>query len=165
MHTYTTGGTDTYNTILQNNAAGTDHIALAVRRYGTDKAKIMIDGDFRSSTNSYGPISSDSRLKKNIKPLGQDSLDNISKLNPVNFDWKDKSEGEERQIGFIAQEVNELLPDIVTCKDTRTYDSDGNHISGFEDSLNIRTSHLIPYLVKSIQILEARVAELENKNE
>jgi hypothetical protein len=53
--------------------------------------------------------SSDARLKENIKKLPS-QLDNICKLNPVEFDFKD---GSGHQIGFIAQEMQEVYPDSV----------------------------------------------------
>jgi hypothetical protein len=52
---------------------------------------------------------SDIRLKENVTDLPS-QLDNIMALRPVEFDWKD---GTGHQIGFIAQEVNEIYPDLV----------------------------------------------------
>jgi hypothetical protein len=61
---------------------------------------------------------SDKRLKEDIKPL-QDSLAVIEKMNPVSFKWKKdseqhKSEKSESQLGLIAQEVQKVLPQVVT---------------------------------------------------
>jgi len=52
---------------------------------------------------------SDIRLKENVVDLPS-QLANIMALRPVEFDWKD---GSGHQIGFIAQEVNEIYPDLV----------------------------------------------------
>ena len=52
---------------------------------------------------------SDIRLKENVANLPS-QLDNIMSLRPVEFDWKD---GSGHQIGFIAQEVKEVYPDVV----------------------------------------------------
>jgi hypothetical protein len=57
-------------------------------------------------------IFSDARLKQNVSPLGG-SLEALLKLRSVNFDWKDKANGEGRQTGFIAQEVAQVFPDWV----------------------------------------------------
>ncbi len=66
-----------------------------------------------------GPMgfASDRRLKKNIKPL-QDSLEKVANLQGVRFDWRtDEFPGygfqDAKQIGFIAQEVEEVLPELV----------------------------------------------------
>ncbi len=58
---------------------------------------------------------SDYRLKKNIEPI-EDSLDKVSKLNGVNFEWK-KENNNEKYIGLIAQEVEKVLPEVVFKKD------------------------------------------------
>jgi hypothetical protein len=53
---------------------------------------------------------SDKRLKTNIIPITY-GLSDILKLNPVSYNWKDGTNG--KQFGFIAQEVQEVMPDAV----------------------------------------------------
>ena len=58
---------------------------------------------------------SDVRLKENIKPI-ESALDKVSKLQGVTFDWKNKSEDIldiKEDIGFIAQDVQKVLPELV----------------------------------------------------
>jgi trimeric autotransporter adhesin len=55
---------------------------------------------------------SDRRLKENIVDLPS-QLSNIMALRPVEFDFKGYENGEGHQIGFIAQEVQEIYPDSV----------------------------------------------------
>lgn len=60
---------------------------------------------------------SDGRLKTNVTPVNQ-GLDIINQLNPVYFDWDQKnpraqSFGNQHQVGFIAQEVEKVLPEVV----------------------------------------------------
>ena len=63
--------------------------------------------------------SSDKRLKDNIKPI-ENSLDKVNKLTGYEFDWNDKQEVYEgHDIGVIAQEVEEVVPEIV---ETREHD-------------------------------------------
>ena len=62
-----------------------------------------------SITASDFLYSSDSRLKENIAPL-IDSLAKVEALNGVSFDWK---QGGEANIGFIAQEVEVIAPELV----------------------------------------------------
>jgi len=98
---------------------------------------------------------SDIRLKKNIQPL-KNSLDLINKLNPITYNWKDETLNN-NNIGFIAQEVQEVLPEI-----TEDYDIED------EKYLGIRTTDLIPFLVKSIQeqsaLFEEQKVQLLNQN-
>ena len=64
--------------------------------------------------NSSGILTtatSDRRLKTNIRPLGS-TLDNVLQLRGVRYNWKSDPDGAER-IGFIAQEVEELIPEVV----------------------------------------------------
>ena len=88
--------------------------------------------------------SSDSRLKENITVL-PNQLDNICALKPSEFDYKD---GSGHQIGFIAQEMEEVYPDCVA------EDGDGMlMISGW--------SKTEARLVKAIQELTTRLEALE----
>jgi hypothetical protein len=53
---------------------------------------------------------SDFRLKKNIKTTSY-GLKEIMKIRPVSYQWKDN---DRTDLGFIAQEIRDILPDIVT---------------------------------------------------
>ena len=55
---------------------------------------------------------SDIRLKENIVDLPS-QLSNIMALRPVEFDFKGYENGEGHQLGFIAQEVQEIYPDLI----------------------------------------------------
>ncbi|NIP23179.1 MAG: hypothetical protein GWN67_01900 [Phycisphaerae bacterium] len=58
---------------------------------------------------------SDIRLKKSIEPLPSDDsiLDRVMGLQAVTFEWKHRDDGK-RQIGLIAQDVEEVFPEVVT---------------------------------------------------
>lgn len=60
-------------------------------------------------------VLSDARLKKNVADL-HGSLDRLLRLRSVSFEYKDPAQGvgSGPQIGFIAQEVREVLPHWVT---------------------------------------------------
>jgi len=84
-------------------------------------SQVYIQFLYNSATSGNGQINgngggsaafgsySDIRLKENVVNLPS-QLNNIMSLRPVEFDWKD---GSGHQIGFIAQEVTEVYPDIV----------------------------------------------------
>ena len=98
------------------------------------------------SATSYN-TSSDERLKENIT----DSADAGSKVDAIQirqFDWK--ADGSHQDYGVIAQELVEVAPEAVSEGDTE------------EDMMGVDYSKLVPMLVKEVQSLRSRVAELEN---
>lgn len=56
---------------------------------------------------------SDINLKKSIKPI-KGSLENVLNLRPVVWKWRKEEAGSSLQYGFIAQEVEVVLPDLVS---------------------------------------------------
>jgi hypothetical protein len=60
---------------------------------------------------------SDERLKKNIEPI-KDALAKIIALQGVTFNWKDPASGTGTQLGFIAQQVEKVVPDLVNTDPT-----------------------------------------------
>jgi hypothetical protein len=65
-----------------------------------------------------GSMCSDIRLKKNIEPLPSDDsiLDRVMGLQAVTFEWKHRDDGK-RQVGLIAQDVEDVFPEVVTTPD------------------------------------------------
>ncbi len=80
---------------------------------------------------------SDRRLKKDIADLDY-GLDELMKLRPVSFSWK-KLPQRGRQLGLIAQELREVLPEIVHEGDDA------------QKSLSVEYDQLIPVLIASLQ--------------
>jgi hypothetical protein len=92
--------------------------------------------------------SSDERLKKNITTLEGTILDQVLALRPVTYNWlKHDEEVDQKYIGFIAQEVEEIFPDLVKTDDE----------SGFK-SLNY--GGLMPYTIAAIQEMNIQVAAI-----
>ena len=137
-------------------ANGFRYISFRVGSSGNEAGSISTNG---SSTVSY-VTSSDYRLKENVKPM-VGALDVISKLNPVTYTWKiDGSDGQ----GFIAHELQEVVPDAVTGKKDAV-DEEGNI-----KPQGVDTSFLVATLTAAIQEqqtiindLKARVETLEAK--
>jgi len=117
------------------------------------------NGDVKNATGVYGTISSDIRLKENILDATS-KLKDIMKLRVVNFNLLGK---EEKHIGFIAQEMQEVFPSLVDQNDTRQYDEDGNLISGLEDALGVKVGMEFAILVKVIQELKTEIDSLKNQ--
>ena len=102
---------------------------------------------------SFGSLS-DRRLKKNIETIETaKALDIVSKLRAVSFDWKEDIFNEEKRntsdLGFIAQEVEELIPEAV---------SEYTQIESGEVYKNIKHERLVPYLLSAIQYLLSKEA-------
>jgi hypothetical protein len=105
-----------------------------------------------TSTGVLTTATSDVKYKYNIRPLNY-GLETLLQLNPVNFQW---IEGEEEDLGFIAQDVAEIIPEAVN--------------TNWNSDLLFRYESLIPILTKAIQeqnmlikALEQRIINLENK--
>lgn len=100
---------------------------------------------------------SDERDKTNIED-SDIGLDFVNTLRPVEFDW-DRRDGSMteagRQLGFIAQEIDEASADIPSIRNTGLISTEN------PDRLEMGQSALIPALVKAIQDLSDKI-ELQN---
>jgi len=106
-------------------------------------------GQIYATSTSISGLS-DITLKENIKPL-ETGLDDVMKLKPKRFDWKN---GDGKNIaGFIAQEVEQVLPDLVS--ESKYTDE--------ETKKSLKMGDMIPTLVKAIQELTAKVERLEQE--
>ena len=105
---------------------------------------------------------SDRRLKTNIEPV-KNAIEVISKLNPVSYNFRtsefpELKLSEELKLGLIAQEVEEVLPLLVSS--SQFYDS------GKQKTVDIKSVNymeLVPLRISSVQEL-SRVLELERIN-
>jgi len=98
---------------------------------------------------SNGTINtSDVRAKKNIQNLNY-GLNALMQLRPVSFEWK-KEDGTGTKLGLIAQELQEVIPEVVRDWD---WDEDelGNRHKVTAPLLGVYYSDLIPVLVKAAQ--------------
>jgi len=104
-------------------------------------------GTINATSTSISAIS-DQSLKENIRDLDK-GLETINALQPRRFDWKN---GDGNDImGFVAQEVQSSLPELVHS--TKYNES--------ENKLAIKMGDMIPSMVKAIQELSAQVTELK----
>ena len=90
---------------------------------------------------------SSARYKENVCDI-EDPIEKLSKLKGVYFDWRDMA-GEGRDIGFIAEEVGEVLPEVVS------YEEDGN------DAISMSYDKIVPLLVEAFN--ESRERDKKNK--
>jgi hypothetical protein len=124
-----------------------------------------------SAITTITSYSSDRRLKENFRPL-EDALNKVSKLNGCTFDWKQEEcnqydfwpETIKNEVGLIAQEVEDVLPQAVCEAPFDTKDENGVKVSrSGKNFKTIQYEKLIPLLVEAIKELRNQVEELRNK--
>ena len=99
------------------------------------------------NNGTVGYAASDVRLKTDITPLSS-GLDKVLQLNPVTFKWKDLNVGGQyTDMGFIAQEVEPIIPEVVR--------------QGQDGWYSLNTQNITAVLTKAIQELSAKNAALE----
>jgi hypothetical protein len=133
-----TGDTNTY---LQFHAADQWRVVVG----GSERLEVknssphvLVSGDLNST--------SDERLKDNIEPI-ENALSDVCKLEGVSFNWKDTGT---KATGFIAQQVEPILPDLVN-----TSEDDGIK--------SVNYIGLIGHLVEAIKEQQAQIDELKQK--
>ncbi|MCQ2958812.1 MAG: tail fiber domain-containing protein [Bacteroidales bacterium] len=93
--------------------------------------------------------SSDSTLKTNITKLEQNALSKICKLNGYTYNWKNDEE-KKIQVGFIAQEVEQIFPELV-----ETIDSSNVKLLSYIG--------VIPYLVEAMKEQQKEIEDLKSQ--
>jgi hypothetical protein len=139
-------------------ATGT-HTAASFYHNGTQVGTIIYT-DTATSFNT----SSDYRLKENVAPM-TGALEKVTALKPVTYTWKvDGSAGQ----GFIAHELQEVVPDCVTGEKDAVETVDDLNADGKKIGTKVvpryqgvDTSFLVATLVAAIQELNAKVEALE----
>jgi hypothetical protein len=94
---------------------------------------------------------SDAKLKINVETVS-DALDKVLKLRGVTYDRKD-AETPKRLLGVIAQEVREILPEVV---------SESTDMHG-ETTLSVSYGNITALLIEAVKTLSAEIEELKKK--
>lgn len=98
---------------------------------------------------------SDIRLKENIESSETDALETVNRMKVRQFDWKERMGGWHQNIGFVADELEEIDPNLALGGG---YDENGDM-----DIKQINSPYLLNYAIKAIQELSAKVDEQENR--
>ena len=152
----------------------TGNVSIGVFPLGalpTAADKLQVFGDIRvgttgtngciknfTGTGIVGTCSSDRRLKKDITPFGP-VLNQLTALQPVHYFWRasdfpDRHFGNSQNYGLIAQDVEQVLPELVAT------DSDGYKAVDYS-KLPLLTIQAVKELKAENDTLKERVAELE----
>lgn len=136
----------------------TSGLAIENGLYVGDASTAPTDNEVRAQGDITAFHSSDKRLKENITPI-TDALEKVSKINGVEFDWTDehieKRGGEDgyfvrkHDVGVIAQEVLEVLPEVVREREDNT--------------LAVDYERMVALLIEAVKDLKKEVEELKQK--
>ena len=132
--------------------SGVADLRLSGSYNGTYTIGSTTSHDLRVTGDVISFYSSDRSLKENIQPI-ENALEKVSKINGVTFDWKDeylesrKGWVRKRDTGIIAQEVQEVLPEVVHEK--------------VDGTLGVKYEKIIGLLIESIKDLKAEIEELK----
>lgn len=135
-------GRDGGQTFLGNMGFGITNPQYALDVKGSDDGIIA---RFQGSTNTTGcaiatdgtiVCSSDKNLKKNIDDIPY-GLDTVMDLRPVEYNWKNESDSQIKSLGFVAQDVEKVIPKLVI--------TDANGMK------QLNTIGLVPVAIKAIQ--------------
>ena len=160
---YNTGNTFSFRTgATINSTSGSERFQVNTNgarvvdgALGVDLSPSTTDGRIDAANDVVAFSTSDKRLKENIKPL-DNALDKVLKINGVSFDWKPLTEEEKKTIhgneghdvGVIAQEIEEVLPEVVTTRD-----------SGYKA---VKYEKIVPLLIEAIKEQQQQIEELKN---
>ena len=146
--------------LAATNVTATNIVATTLTAGALKTSDISLDGNLVATGDitAFGSLS-DRRLKTNIIDIDAESaLNTVKSLRPVTFDWRDDIFNESKRgshdVGFIAQEVEEVVPQAV---------AEYKEMNSGTFYKNIKHERLIPYLVGAIQKLQLRIEELEKK--
>jgi hypothetical protein len=173
-----TRGVGTWNIAAWASAVGsaTDNYGLYVSSINaTNNYTAYIEGNIYH-TGSIISVS-DSMFKEDVEGI-ESSLDIVNSLNPVTYVYKNEYEGvidlpKEQQYGFLAQEMERVLPNMVQTVKKPVFNTDFDkndpnarpEITGELVYKGINYVNLIPVLTKAIQEQQAIIDEQEQRIE
>ena len=118
---------------------------------------------FNGSNNFYllgngtQTFTSDENAKKNIETTRDGYLEDLAKLRVVKYNWKEQEDGEDKELGLIAQEVEKVFPKLVMNDiDPQIEEKDKKKM--------IKTTVLPFMLLKAVQEANTKITALETEN-
>ncbi|WP_435640596.1 tail fiber domain-containing protein [Micavibrio aeruginosavorus] len=153
------------------NAAATTGINYGVHGRSGSSAGFGIYCDAPANANGCGGNrawynASDERLKKDIVPLNDnEGLAAIMQLNPVHYKWRDRAAEDQTEMGFLAQEVEQVLPELVGVGPDTEITSDDGAKETIENARSMSYATMVVPLVKAVQELKAENDDLRARLE
>jgi hypothetical protein len=131
-------------TTTERNAVSSPANGLQIFNTSTSDAEFYDGAGWR--TMDAGATLSDERLKTNLQPI-DNSIEKLTTLRTVTYNWQDEGRGKDAEVGVIAQDVQAVYPDLVN--------EDGN---GY---LQVDYKRLTVPLIDAVKTLHARNNELQ----
>lgn len=138
----------------QTQTGGTD-IGASYKNYLEVRGQFTGAKNFVTSKFYSGSAPSDIRLKENVKASETDALETVNRMKVRQFDWKERMGGWHQNIGFVADELEEIDPNLAL--------GGGYDENGEMDVKQINSPYLLNYAIKAIQELSAKVDEQEKR--
>jgi hypothetical protein len=105
-------------------------------------------------SNGIWQNGSDIRLKKNIELLNEPILPKLLQIQTKSFHFNYQKDTEPLEIGFIAQEIQEIFPNLVSLQENPDKPNE-------EKMLGIKTTSFIPYMIKAMQEQHAEIKDMK----
>jgi trimeric autotransporter adhesin len=140
------GGATNAGVAIKSTSNSSSIFAFYIDNTSSNILNVRCDGSTYNTTGVWGTIS-DQRLKENIVDATP-KLNNLLQLKVRNFNFTD-DENKTKQIGFVAQEIEQVFPSLVS------EDAEGTKA--------VKTTVLLPMLVKAIQEQQAMITELKTE--
>jgi len=116
---------------------------------GSDITALTLDMSAAGAATFNNDVTafSDARLKENVETI-DNALDKVCAMRGVTFNRIDNENGE-RQMGVIAQEIQDIVPEVVKVNDDE------------DSTLSVSYGNLVGVLIESIKELKAEIDELK----
>ena len=148
------GGGGSLQTVTDVGSTTTNALTITNATAATNQTTgaLIITGGLGVGGNGYADdwiATSDLRLKNIIGRLGY-GLDEVMRMNPIVYQWKDPKKGKENRLGFGAQDMMEIISEVV---------------HGGEDThYSISYNSIIPVLVNAIKELKNEIDDIKKNN-
>ena len=168
-------GTERFGVVLDSTLTASTGITAYMNSGSYTGSLIRVQAETTGSTGWYGyelralgvikygiygngavTAPSDERRKKNIETTRDGYLQDVCNLRVVKYNWKDDEEGKNRELGFIAQEVEKIFPKLV--------ETGHDGLNNENEVKLLKQGVFVPILVKAIQELKAEIETLKQIN-
>jgi len=144
------GGGITSSGLLTVTGTGTSQFSSHLQAHclGIGTAPSGTTGEIRAAGDITAYYSSDKRLKDNITPIS-DAINKLNQIGGYEFDWNSDSSHSGHDVGVIAQEIEKVLPEVVTTRD-----------NGY---MAVRYEKIVALLIQAVKEQQLQIDELKSK--
>jgi len=159
-----TGGNATFKAANTSTSGNTTCIIAFMDGSGSASSNSAFLQGFNGVTSYYllgngtHTFTSDVNVKKNIETTRDGYLEDLARLRVVKYNWKHEEDGANKELGLIAQEVEEVFPNLVM------EDFDPQIEDGQRRNKMIKTTVLPFMLLKALQEANTKIEALETTN-